>query len=91
MNAATCPDCDRPYDAPADELCGIAEAHECPDYLPPERLLLDWTDRRHYAGRELTCRWCAGVTLLLDAVGRPSNKVCCEERVAALLAEAVVA
>lgn len=59
-----------------------------PEFHPGQ--LLNWSSSKHwnYAG-EGACRYCGGMTRLLDSKGHPAHKTCAEAALAAQYAEAI--
>lgn len=42
---------------------------------------LDWTGAEHWSYRRRPCIYCSLPTHLLDAGGRPSHKLCCQQAI----------
>lgn len=58
--------------------------------LPPSGVL-DWSDRAHWSGRELPCRYCAGLTHLRDSGRKPAHKTCAEDALRQQVVDAAAA
>ena len=56
--------------------------------MPRARVLLDWSDGRHYDARQMPCRVCRTATHMRDGQGRPCHQSCAEQELAAELVAA---
>jgi hypothetical protein len=55
------------------------------------RVVLDWRDPSHYERRPRPCRVCGHATHLRDDQGRPCDKACAEQEIAAEMVGAAAA
>jgi hypothetical protein len=65
----------------ADQIEQVEQAEHA--RLVRVRIVLDWRESRHFAKEKRPCRICRTLTFLRDDQGRPCDKTCAEEELAA--------